>query len=159
MLRRCAQRVGGSGVVVGACAVGVFVATVGLVMLGSPAASACAADFNQTVTLAPATQSLTVGATATVTASVTDNCGSPVGQTANFMVVSGPNAGMTGSGVIDSNGQASFSYNSSAVGTDTIEAMYTDSATTTSNQVSVVWTPGQNDNSQGDDNNQGQNDE
>ena len=80
------------------------------------------------IKLAPPTQSHNVGETATVTATVVDadNNGQP-GITVTFSVLSGPDAGQTGSATTDSSGNASFSYVCGAVGTDTVEASFTDS--------------------------------
>jgi hypothetical protein len=59
----------------------------------------------------------------------------------NFGVLSGPNSGTTGTGVTDASGNASFSYSSLAVGTDTLQASVTNPAgTITSNTVQVIWT-------------------
>jgi hypothetical protein len=53
-----------------------------------------------------------------------------VGRTVNFAVTSGPNAGKTGSGVTDNNGQVTFTWSSVAAGTDVVTA--TDATNTTS---------------------------
>jgi len=80
------------------------------------------------IKLAPPTQSHNVGETATVTATVVDadNNGQP-GINVTFSVLSGPDAGQTGSATTDGSGNASFSYVCGAVGTDTVEASFTDS--------------------------------
>ena len=63
--------------------------------------------------------------------------------TVNFTVVSGPNAGLTGSAVTDSNGHASFTYVGNSPGTDTIQASFVNSqgVTVVSNPVTKTWTP------------------
>jgi hypothetical protein len=83
-----------------------------------------------------------VGDTATVTATFTNSCGQPLqGAVVTFNVTSGPNAGATGTGVTDTNGQASFSYSGLSPGTDAVQASVTNPAgTITSNTVQVNWT-------------------
>ncbi len=92
------------------------------------------------LTLAPPSQSVPVGDAATVTANFAA-CGSPLqGAAVNFTVLSGPNAGLSGSAVADGAGNASFSYSSAVTGTDTVQASVTNLAgTITSNTVTVVW--------------------
>lgn len=92
--------------------------------------------------LAPALQTHQVLSTATVTATFTNSCGQPLSNTAvSFAILSGPNAGGTGSGVTNANGQASFSYTSSKLGTDTLRASVSNLAgSINSNTVSVTWT-------------------
>jgi hypothetical protein len=94
------------------------------------------------IVLAPAFSTNSVGALHTVTATVADMEKSVVGRNVNFTVVSGPNAGLTGSNLTGSDGQASFTYGSSVTGMDTIEASFVNSQeeTVTSNQVTKTWT-------------------
>ena len=68
------------------------------------------------------------GTTHTVTAMIVDGSGNPLsGETVDFVVTSGPNSGETGMDTTDANGHASFTYtDSGGVGTDTIEASFTD---------------------------------
>ncbi len=97
------------------------------------------------IKLAPPSQTHAAGDTATVTASVTDVNGNPKpGITVTFAVTSGPNKGLTGTGVTDASGNASFSYSSTKPGTDTLGASFVDNLnnTHTSNTVTVTWTPG-----------------
>jgi hypothetical protein len=93
------------------------------------------------LTLAPPSQIQHVGDTAMVTASFTNSCGDPLqGAAIGFNVTSGPNAGLTGSGVTDASGNASFSYVGSSTGTDNVGASTTNPAgTITSNNVTVDW--------------------
>jgi hypothetical protein len=93
------------------------------------------------LSLAPPSQSQQVGGTATVNATLTNGCGTPLqGADVTFNVTSGPNAGATGSGTTDANGQASFGYSSVAVGTDAVQASVINPAgTITSNSVRVIW--------------------
>jgi hypothetical protein len=94
-----------------------------------------------TLTLAPPTQTHFVGTTATVTGTLDNGCGQPLqGATENFDVLSGPDAGLTGSGVTDVNGQADFTYTGVAVGTDVLDSTVMNPAgTITSNDVDVKW--------------------
>lgn len=94
------------------------------------------------LSLAPPSQDERVGDTATVTGTLTNGCGTPLqGASMAFKVTSGPNAGTTGSDTTDTNGQATFSYSSLSVGTDTVEASVSNPAgVITSNDVTVNWT-------------------
>ena len=75
-----------------------------------------------------------------VTATLTDSEGNPIaGQTVDFTIIAGPNAGKTGSAVTDADGKATWSYqdtNASDGETDTIQAT---SGDVTSNTVSKTW--------------------
>ena len=78
----------------------------------------------------------------TVTAKVQDDNGAAVpGKSVTIMVISGPNAGVTGSGVTDNFGEVALTYTGNVVGTDVIEATFVDSTgkTITSNQVTKKW--------------------
>ena len=96
------------------------------------------------LSLAPPTQSHPVLSTATVTARFTNGCNPPQplsNAAVDFAVIAGPNSGLIGSGVTDANGQASFSYSSSRVGTDTLRASVTNLAgSINSNSVTATWT-------------------
>jgi hypothetical protein len=94
------------------------------------------------LTLAPPSQTHPVGGTGTVTATFENSCGDPLqGALVTFNVLSGPNAGVTGTGVTDSSGMAPFSYSSVLPGTDVVQASITNPAgTITSNTVNVIWT-------------------
>lgn len=85
--------------------------------------------ITQGISLIPTSASNDVGTQHTVTATVMDSTGTAmVGTTVIFIVTSGPNAGANGFLATDNNGQASFSYTGSGgVGTDTIQACFTDS--------------------------------
>jgi hypothetical protein len=94
------------------------------------------------IVLKPPTQTLFTGATATVTATVTDGIGNGVsGTNVTFDVVSGPDAGLTGGAATNGSGNASFSFSGASPGTDTVEASFVDSLghTHTSNDVTVIW--------------------
>lgn len=101
----------------------------------------------QNLSLAPPSQTHSVGTTATVTATFTNTggptCGQPLsGASVKFMVISGPNAGLTGFSNTNASGNASFSYSSLQPGTDTLQASVTNAVgfTTDSNTVTVIWT-------------------
>ena len=98
------------------------------------------------IMLTPATADNPVGTIHTVTATVTKNtpvAGTPVvGTTVTFTVISGPNAGKTGTGITNAAGQATFSYTSNGIaGTDIIKATFVDStgATQSSNNAVKNW--------------------
>ena len=82
------------------------------------------------ITLLPATASEQVGQTHTVTATLKDILGNPqVGVPVSFQLLAGPNMGASGStnptdGKSDANGQVTFTYIGSAVGTDTLTATF-----------------------------------
>ncbi len=95
------------------------------------------------ITITPTDSTNPVGTSHTVNVTVAGT-GDPVpGRTVNFTIVSGPNAGLTGSAVTDSNGQASFTYVGNSPGTDTIEASFVNSQgiTVVSSQVTKTWVP------------------
>jgi len=94
------------------------------------------------IKLDPPTQTHNVGASATVTATVVDNNGTPLNGTAvTFGVTSGPDAGKTGSGTTDSGGHATFAFSDTTTpGTDLLVASFTDGAGThPSNEVKATW--------------------
>ena len=109
-----------------------------LVMQGEAAARVLAFTFD----LAPDTATQTVGDTHYVTATVTDS-GRPLSQQlVMFEVIAGPNAGPNGEGFTDGNGQASFNYLGSTLGTDTIEASWRDfQEILHTDRVQVTWVP------------------
>ena len=97
----------------------------------------------QTLSLLPAAQTDSVGTTATVSATLTDSCGSPLADVAvAFKVGAGPNSGATGSGTTDTGGNATFTYSSSVPGTDSLQASITNAVgfTRSSNTATVTWT-------------------
>jgi hypothetical protein len=99
------------------------------------------------VTLTPLLGANVVGSAHTVTASIgTSSSGSAIhlqsaGTTIRFTVISGPNAGLTGTAVTDASGTATFTYTGSTGGTDFIQASFIDTGGTTrfSNQVQQPW--------------------
>ncbi|TPW12862.1 MAG: hypothetical protein FD127_2387, partial [Acidimicrobiaceae bacterium] len=100
-------------------------------------------DKFSTVGLSPATNTAVEGGTHTVTAKAESTGGSPVaGASVVFTILTGPNAGLTGSDTTDSNGEATFTYTDQgpvpSFGTDTIQATIGSLA---SNIVDMIWTP------------------
>jgi hypothetical protein len=85
------------------------------------------------ITLGPATadNELTAGTEHTVTATIVAGDYGPVaGVPVEFEIISGPNAGLTGSGVTDAAGEVDFTWNPggigpSYIGTDTVVAWFT----------------------------------
>lgn len=101
------------------------------------------------IKLAPLTGSNPVGTTHTLTATVTTSTPSPgtpvVETTVTFRVISGPNTGVTGTGVTNASGQATFTYiGAGGLGQDTIQATFVDARgnTQTSNNVTKDWVLG-----------------
>jgi hypothetical protein len=94
------------------------------------------------LTLTPATQTQAVGATTTVSTTLTNSCGTPLaGVNIDFAILAGPNVGTTHLDTTDRSGTASFSYTSTTSGTDTLQAAVTNLAGTfTSTDVAVTWT-------------------
>ncbi len=92
------------------------------------------------ITLAPATDTKTVGTSETLTATVVDTNNSPKsGVTVTFTVLSGPDAGTTGTGVTNNVGQATFTYtNTTGAGSDVVKASFTDSAGIHNSKQSVI---------------------
>jgi uncharacterized repeat protein (TIGR01451 family) len=90
------------------------------------------------VTLSPASSTLVVGQSVTLTASLT-NPPQP-GEPMTFTIKSGPNAGKTFQTATDANGQATFTYSSSQTGTDVVSATAI-RFETTSNDATVTWNP------------------
>lgn len=78
------------------------------------------------IALTPATATNPVGTSHTVTATVQNGNEPASGIVVTFTVDSGPNAGKTGTGVTDGNGQATFTYtDTGGAGTDTISGQFT----------------------------------
>ena len=95
------------------------------------------------LTLAPPSRVQAVGTPYNATLTATDGAGLPVPDlTVRFIVRSGPDAGLSGSGTTDATGQAVFSFTSTAAGVDRLDGEVTGAAggTVTSNPVSVEWT-------------------
>lgn len=95
------------------------------------------------ISLTPAAVTVAPGGTATLTATISNQLGQGTsGVDVTFTVLSGPNAGKTGSGTTDSAGKATFSYTGTATGTDAVQASYTpeeSSTPVTSAPAQVTW--------------------
>ncbi len=112
--------------------------------VGTPYILARGATVISDITLAPATGSAPTGTTYTLTATVHEGGSPTAGRVVTFNAIGGPNNGMmlTGIAPTSASGQATASYSSALVGTDTWVAHFTDSAShvQTSNRVTVDWT-------------------
>jgi Bacterial Ig-like domain (group 1) len=98
--------------------------------------------YPEQITLAPPEETHPAGGTHTVTALVTNTINEPgKNREVTFTVLTGPHAGQTGTGITDANGNASFTYTGPKIGTDTIQAKFTDSFAMEkpSNIVKVNW--------------------
>lgn len=95
------------------------------------------------IRLSSDTKTLNVGESHTVTATVNNNLGQPQPDIpVSFKILSGPNAGLTGTVNTNTLGEASFTYiGSGGIGTDQIQASYVDNAgqTVNSKVVNAVW--------------------
>ncbi len=101
-----------------------------------------AAIVNEGILLSPATATNPVNTSHTVTAKVQNDQGNPiVGRTVTFKILSGPHAGLTGTGTTNASGVATFSYTGTSAGTDQIQASFVNSQgqTVTSNTVTKIW--------------------
>lgn len=88
-----------------------------------------AAVVGEGAVLTPVSGSNPVGSPYTFTTKVQDGDGNPItDQPVTFTVLSGPNAGMTGSATTDTNGDATFTYASALSGTDTVQVSFTDAS-------------------------------
>jgi hypothetical protein len=105
--------------------------------------NSAAAVVGEGAVLTPVSGTNAVNSPYTFTAKLQDTNGHPIAsQPVTFTVLSGPNAGKTGSSSTDTNGNATFTYTSTLTGTDTVQLSFTDSGgnTVTSNQATVTWT-------------------
>jgi RHS repeat-associated protein len=96
-----------------------------------------------TLTLSPLQASQSVGSAYNAALVATDSSGHAVANlTVAFQIATGPNAGKTGQGTTDGNGQALFTYTSTIQGTDTLTAAIglAGGATLASNPVTATWT-------------------
>lgn len=96
-------------------------------------------DLFSSVGLSPASATNPIGTDHTVTAFAQAANGNPVpGVTIEFRVLTGPNAGKTGTGTTGADGKTSFTYHDDGgAGTDTIQAFI--GSTLASNQVTKTW--------------------
>jgi Bacterial Ig-like domain (group 1) len=92
-----------------------------------------------TLTLGPTASTASAGQPATETATLLDGSGAGIpNATVNFTVTSGPDAGMTGTGVTNSGGQAAFTYTGTQ-GEDVVTAGVTSVGTFHSNAARIFW--------------------
>jgi len=97
---------------------------------------------NAKLTLTGSASSANGGTPVTMTAQLTDASNLALANaTVSFRILTGPNAGQTGTDFTDSQGNAHFTYTSSAQGGDVIQAFAanTTDASIASNQVTVSW--------------------
>jgi hypothetical protein len=95
----------------------------------------------------PLTQTTPTGTKATVSALLTNSCGTPLKDVVvDFKITNGPNAGQKGQGTTDASGIANFTYSSDATGTDTIAGSVTvaaipppDNTFPSDNTAAVTW--------------------
>lgn len=96
------------------------------------------------IQLTPQTAFGFVGDTHTVISTARTDAGDPIeGAVVTFDVFMGPNAGDTGTGTTNVNGEATFTYTGDGgVGTDQVQATFEDEGTTQfSNIVTIEWLP------------------
>ncbi len=94
------------------------------------------------ITLSPASATNEAGQNHTLTATLLDpSLNARPDISVSFNVIAGPNNGLAGTNTTDANGQATFTYTSSAEGIDQIQASFTDQDATVvfSNTVTKEW--------------------
>jgi len=94
------------------------------------------------IILSPATATNPLNTQHTLTAKVQDDNGNPVvGEEVKIEVTAGPNAGTSGTGPTDKDGQLQLTYLGTTAGTDTIIASFVDDSgkTITSNEATKKW--------------------
>ena len=104
-----------------------------------------AAIVGEGILLTPTQATNPINTSHTVSARVQDTNGAPVsGRSVDFEITSGPNAGLTGNDVTDADGNAAFTWSSTAAGTDVIVARFMDSQDVlrTSNEARKIWEDG-----------------
>lgn len=120
-------------------------ATTGGTVSGSPyiMVSGSGVTVKSNLTLNPPSQTLAAGGNASVTATLKDGSGNPIGGASiEFDITGGPNSGTTDPVTTNASGDATFAYSDSGgTGTDSIVATYTSSGGVTSQgTASVTWT-------------------
>lgn len=108
----------------------------GYFVLSTPAA------IGESILLSPVAANVEINVNHTVTAKVVDDNNNPVvGRRVDFKVTAGPNLGLTGNDNTDANGEATFTWTSAVIGTDTVVATMTDSGgmQQDSNPADVTW--------------------
>ncbi len=100
-------------------------------------------NTNATLTLGPATATAFSGRPTTETATLLDGSGTGLPNTSvNFSVLSGPDAGMTGTAVTNTSGQANFTYTGTKNGEDVVTASVSTVGQFVSNRSDVIWANG-----------------
>ncbi|HEX4701039.1 MAG TPA: Ig-like domain-containing protein [Pseudonocardiaceae bacterium] len=96
------------------------------------------------IKLDPPTATDPVGTSQVETATVVDSSGKPrAGIAVSFSVLSGPDAGQTGSAVTNAAGEAQFTVSNNtgpSPDPDIVQASFTDTITHSSNKTTIVWT-------------------
>ena len=94
------------------------------------------------ISLAPESAEVPVGESHTLTATVEFDEEPLADSEVTFTVIDGPNEGTSGTAETNDAGEATFSYEGTDTGTDTVEAEFTDpdGVTQRSNRVTVTWT-------------------
>jgi hypothetical protein len=111
-------------------------------LIGTPVCTGAMLDFQP-----PLTQTDPIGSQATVTALLTNSCGTPLKDVVvDFQITNGPNAGKKGQATTDVGGNVNYTYASDTPGTDTISASVTvpaiappDNTFPSDNTASVTW--------------------
>jgi hypothetical protein len=118
--------------------------------VGAPYILARGVTVISDIKLSPESISAKPGTDVTLTATVTEG-GTPAivperrapvpDKTVTFKIISGPNAGTTGTGVTNTEGKATFTYTSAVAGVDIMEASFVDSQERiqTSNRATINW--------------------
>jgi Bacterial Ig-like domain (group 1) len=94
------------------------------------------------ITLSPSSATNEIGNNHTFTATVKSLTGNALpGVTVTFKIIAGPNVGITTTAVTDASGNATFTYASTKIGADSIEAQFVnaDGGTETSNIAAKTW--------------------
>jgi hypothetical protein len=98
---------------------------------------------NATLTLGAPTATAVQGGQVTETATLLDGAGTGIpNSTVAFNVVTGPDAGTTGTATTNAGGQANFTYTGSGQGEDFVQASVTTVGSFTSNTTTVLWING-----------------
>jgi hypothetical protein len=102
---------------------------------------AASGSLNATLTLGPTTATAFSGGPVTETATVLDGSGSAglPNTSVNFSVVSGPDAGVTGTAITDRSGHANFTYTGTSDGEDVVSASVSTVGSFASNSTHVLW--------------------
>jgi hypothetical protein len=102
---------------------------------------AASGSLNATLTVGPTTATAFSGGPVTETAALLDGSGSAglPNTSVTFSVVSGPDAGVTGTAITDSSGHANFTYTGTSDGEDVVTASVSTVGSFVSNSTHVLW--------------------